>query len=110
MLLTPFFILLGISAFLLILGYSGVVRGRTASLIGGYIVLMILGISILAGGIDYYNGETTVTEAAGVTSITEGTSTNTTINTSVGLTLLLISILGFFMGVQKAEEDSEVPY
>jgi hypothetical protein len=110
MLLTPFIILISVSSFLLLLGYGILEKGRSAAQIGGFIVLLVTAISVLSSGIDYYNGETTVTEAGGNTSITESTSTNTIINTGVGLILLLISILGFFMGIEKAGDEADTPY
>lgn len=97
---------------LLVVGYVFMRRSTHAPAfqIGAYILLLLLGLWVVGEGLYLPTGEKiiqhNVTVGEDVVTIeTQSTETYASVNTSLGLTLIVLSMLGMFTGIQRFDED-----
>jgi predicted tellurium resistance membrane protein TerC len=112
MLITPFLLSLLVAVLCLIVGYFVLENGRAAFQVGGYIIIMLLGVVALSSGVEYPGENTIIIENATTnsTTITQEPTTNSTANTLIGGVLTILALFGFFKGVEKTGEEHKTPY
>lgn len=110
-----FLTLLLVAGIFMIVGYV-FLQGKKyakASLVAGYIILLFIGLWVLIDGLYYPTGVTTVNETSttvgNVTTtssvMTDTLTSNSLINYAVGLTTILLSMLGLAIGTAINDEE-----